>query len=146
MLTRRFAFSPRSTSAPAVHPVTSVQDKMGGRNRTRRGYRTYEACSFTRRHTTDENALKQTYLRGLMAEADERARKNPADVDSVNLVKSVVNLGLSQGWLSRKTLKGQSGTERIGTNMADLSDRGASNGCSGCEANEMPQPVGLERS
>jgi hypothetical protein len=111
------AFAPMTPPTPAFRLPSPVRNKP-----TAAGIGLPEAIELVKKllaregHTSEDRALRQTYLRGLMVETDERAKKNPSDIDSVNLVKTVVNLGLAEGWLSRKTRGNQSGTERIWLN------------------------------
>lgn len=108
------AFSSGMPSATVERAAPSIRVKLGAP-----GISVPDAIELTKRvlakegHTSEDKALRQPYLRGLLVESDERARKNPADIESVNLVRSVVNKGLNEGWLGRKTRGGQSGTEQI---------------------------------
>ena len=64
-------------------------------------------------HTSKATALRQFDLRPLLARRDRRANKRWGDPGSVSLIRDIVGRGLSEGWLKRTTLNGQSGTERI---------------------------------
>jgi hypothetical protein len=64
-------------------------------------------------YDSPERALKQLFLRPLLAKYDLRARKNPYDPNSALLISNIVSDGLSKGWLGRSRQNEKSGTERI---------------------------------
>lgn len=64
-------------------------------------------------HTSYDSALHLAKLRPLMVERDERARKNPLDRRSDQLITDLVSRGIRSGWLKYYRINEKTGFEHV---------------------------------